>query len=91
MISGAVPASRPLQSRSSPRRTRSGPLWLARREALWAIKSLRGEPLPLFAAASGAAGGAMPGQLELSRAALDRVDDLVSDALVNIAPVGLHG
>jgi error-prone DNA polymerase len=25
---------------------------LARREALWAIKALRGEPLPLFAAAS---------------------------------------
>jgi hypothetical protein len=28
---------------------------------------------------------------EVSCAALDRVDDLVSDALVNIAPVGLHG
>jgi error-prone DNA polymerase len=27
-------------------------LWLARREALWAIKALRDEPLPLFAAAS---------------------------------------
>jgi hypothetical protein len=29
-------------------------LRLARREALWAIKALRDEPLPLFAAASGA-------------------------------------
>ena len=41
------------RSSSSPRPTPSGPRWvLARREALWAIKALRDEPLPLFAAAA---------------------------------------
>jgi len=38
MISGAVPVLQPLHS--------------CRREALWAIKALRDEPLPIFAAAS---------------------------------------
>jgi error-prone DNA polymerase len=33
---------------------------LARREALWAIKALRDEPLPLFAAAAARAGGIIP-------------------------------
>ena len=45
-ISGAAPAFRPRRSSSSPRPTRSGrSLKLARREALWAIKALRDEPL----------------------------------------------
>ncbi len=35
-------------------------LGLARREALWAIKALRDEPLPLFAAASARAAGTVP-------------------------------
>jgi error-prone DNA polymerase len=35
-------------------------LKLARREALWAIKALRDEPLPLFAAASDRAAGLVP-------------------------------
>ena len=36
------------------------PLGLARREALWAIKALRDEPLPLFAAASARAAATVP-------------------------------
>ena len=41
------------RSSGSPRPTPSGPRFgLARREALWAIKALRDEPLPLFAAAA---------------------------------------
>ena len=44
---------RRLRSSSSPRPMPSGPRFgLARREALWAIKALRDEPLPLFAAAA---------------------------------------
>jgi error-prone DNA polymerase len=35
-------------------------LKLARREALWAIKALRDEPLPLFAAASARAKETIP-------------------------------
>ena len=38
-----------------------------------------------------AAGGAMPGQSELSRAALDCVHDLVGDVLVDVETIGLHG
>ena len=37
---------------------------LARREALWAIKALRDEPLPLFAAASSRASAVIPEQSE---------------------------
>ena len=37
------------------------------------------------------AGGAMPGQAEVSRAALDRADDLVGDVLVNIEAFLGHG
>jgi len=39
-------------------------LTLARREALWAIKALRDEPLPLFAAAARRAGAALPEAIE---------------------------
>ncbi len=39
-------------------------LGLARREALWAIKALRDEPLPLFAAAANREAGIVPEQAE---------------------------
>ncbi|WP_269586420.1 error-prone DNA polymerase [Roseibium sp. Sym1] len=39
-------------------------LGLARREALWAIKALRDEPLPLFAAAANREAGIIPEQAE---------------------------
>jgi len=39
-------------------------LGLARREALWAIKALRNEPLPLFAAAANREAGIVPEQAE---------------------------
>ncbi len=39
-------------------------LGLARREALWAIKALRDEPLPLFAAAANREAGVVPEQAE---------------------------
>ncbi|MCB1467212.1 MAG: error-prone DNA polymerase, partial [Rhizobiaceae bacterium] len=39
-------------------------LGLARREALWAIKALRDEPLPLFAAAANREAGVVPEQSE---------------------------
>ncbi|MCP1201054.1 error-prone DNA polymerase [Notoacmeibacter sp. MSK16QG-6] len=41
-------------------------LGLARREALWAIKALRDEPLPLFAAAANREAGIVPEQSEPS-------------------------
>ena len=44
-------------------------LALARREALWAIRGLRDEPLPLFAAASAGQGGIVP-EVEEPAAAL---------------------
>ena len=43
-------------------------LYLARREALWAIKALRAEPLPLFAAAAARAMAIVPEIIELALA-----------------------
>ena len=52
-ISGAAPACRPPALVQIAEADAFRPsLGLARREALWAIKALRDEPLPLFAAAS---------------------------------------
>jgi error-prone DNA polymerase len=62
-ISGAAPAFRqqPSSSLLSPM-----PSGLARREALWAIKPLRDEPLPLFAAVAGRETEVLPEQAEPS-------------------------
>ena len=54
-ISGAAPACRSAALvRIAEADALAAALGLARREALWAIKALRDEPLPLFAAAVGA-------------------------------------
>ena len=53
MISGAAPACPPPRSSNSPRPTRSDGRWGSPgAKALWAIKALRDEPLPHFAAAT---------------------------------------
>ena len=52
MISGSAQTSRLPRSRRSPRQTPFVRAYLARREALWALRGLRDEALPLFVAAS---------------------------------------
>ena len=79
-ISGAGPACRSPRWSSWPRPTPSRSLGLARREALWAIKALRDEPLPLFAAAAAREHGPSPEIHEpQSRSADDAGREVVED------------